>query len=443
MLLTPASRLATVGSMPTAISELRHHALRAFEAAVDAVQPDNLLPQALEEISLDVPPGGRLIVAALGKAAPGLAASWRTHRPLVEDHLVVLTPHRTPIPPGLSDDVEILFGAHPLPDRAGKHAAGRLYQLATGLGPDDRLLVLLSGGASALLALPAPDLTLEELNLATNAMLQAGASISELNTVRRELLVLGGGGLLLAAWPAIVTTLVLSDVPGDPLHDIASGPTVASPTGTNEALAVLDRFELLEQIPSTVQRVLVRGRSLQTNDAHRFAPSRTVLMGSNRTAVDAAASYLKIQRLRPRTESDPLIGEASERGRQLARLGRSLDPTGPGAVVFGGETTVTVRGEGVGGRNSELCLAAALELEGAGPCVVLSAGTDGIDGISGAAGGIVDPQTTNRIRSAGMNPTALLKVNDSATALSASGDTVITGPTGTNVSDVMLVIAGG
>ena len=166
-------------------------------------------------------------------------------------------------------------------------------------------------------------------------------------------------------------------------------------------------------------------------------------MGSNRMAVDAAAAYLERQGYGPRVESEPLVGEASKSGRQLARLACSLDPAWPGAVVFGGETTVTVRGSGLGGRNSELCLAAALELEGAGPCVVLSAGTDGIDGISAAAGGIVDPQTTDRIRSAGMNPAAQLKINDSATALSASGDAVMTGPTGTNVSDVMLVITGG
>ncbi len=426
--------------MPTEISELRHHALRAFEAAVDAVQPDKLLPQALCRVSLEIPEGGRLVVAALGKAAPGLAASWRTHRPLVEDHLLVLAPHGTPIPPDLQDGVEILFGAHPLPDRAGESAASRLHQLAADLGPDDRLLVLLSGGASALLALPVPDLTLSELNTTTNALLRAGASISELNTVRRELLVLGGGGLSRAAWPAMVTTLVLSDVPGDPLHDIASGPTVASPTGADEALAVLGRFDLLEQIPSSVPQVLGCRRSHQTDDAHRSEHGRTLLMGSNRMAVDAAAAYLKRHGYGPRVEPDPLVGEASKRGRQLTRLACSLDPAGPGAVVFGGETTVSVRGEGVGGRNSELCLAAALELEGAGPCVVLSAGTDGIDGISAAAGGIVDPQTTDRIRSAGMDPAALLKINDSATALSASKDAIVTGPTGTNVSDVMLVI---
>ncbi len=429
--------------MSTEISELRHHALWAFEAAVDAVQPDKLLPQALSRISLEIPKGGRLVVASLGKAAPGLASSWCEHRAHVEDHLLVLAPHGTAISSALSDNAEVLFGAHPLPDRAGENAALHLNRLASKLGKNDRLLVLLSGGASALLALPAPGLSLDDLATTTNAMLRAGASISELNTVRREISALGGGGLIRAAWPATVTALVLSDVPGDPLHDIASGPTVASPTGADEALAVLDRFELLEQIPSSVTQVLKCRRTLNTDDAHWFKHSRTLLMGNNRVAVDAAAADLKHHGYGPRVEGKPLVGEASERGSRLARLACSLAPTGPAAVVFGGETTVTVRGSGVGGRNSELCLAAALEMEGAGPCVILSAGTDGIDGVSSAAGGIVDPQTTNRIRSAGMDPAALLKSNDSATALSASGDAVMTGPTGTNVSDVMLVISGG
>lgn len=428
--------------MQTAISALRDDARQAFDAAVDAVQPDKLLPQALDRVSLEMARDGRLVVAALGKAAPGLAASWCVHRPLAEDHLVVFTPYGTPIPPVLPDDTEFLFGAHPLPDGRGEGSARRLKLLADELGPTDRLLVLLSGGASALLALPVPGLTLGDLNATTNALLRAGATISELNTIRREILVLAGGGLSRAAWPARVTTLVLSDVPGGALHDIASGPTLQSPTGAKEAMAVLDRLELGKHVPSSLTAALRRPQNFRTDDGARFEHTQVLMMGDNRTAVDAAASFLKAKGYCPAVERPPLVGEASTRGRELAHRACHLDTGDHRALVFGGETIVTVRGEGVGGRNSELCLAAAMALEGADPCVVLSAGTDGIDGTSTAAGGLVDPQTTKRIHSAGLDPHTLLRANDSATALSASGDSVITGPTGTNVSDVMLVIGG-
>lgn len=427
--------------MPSTIAALREDARRAFDAAVDAVQPERLLPQALSKVSLEIPQGGRLVVACLGKAAPGLASSWCTHRPVTEDHLVVFTPHGTLIPPNLPDDTEFLFGAHPLPDGHGECSARRLQHLAAELGSRDRLLVLLSGGASALLALPVQGLSLADLNATTNVLLRAGATISELNTIRREILVLAGGGLHQTAWPAQVTTLVLSDVPGGSLYDIASGPTLQSPTGVEEAMATLDRLRVLNDLPASIPTVL-RQLGQSRPDDGRFEHNEVLMLGENRTAVDAATSFLQARGYRPVVERKPLVGEASARGRELATRALDLRSDDPTAFVFGGETTVRVKGAGVGGRNSELCLAAAIALEDGAQCVVLSAGTDGIDGTSQAAGGLVDPQSTDRIRSAGLDPHTLLRNNDSATALSAAGDAVMTGPTGTNVSDIMLILAG-
>jgi glycerate-2-kinase len=290
------------------------------------------------------------------------------------------------------------------------------------------------------LAAPEGGLTLEDVCATTRVLLEAGAAITEVNAVRRQLLAAAGGGLARAAYPAPVHTLVLSDVLGDPLTDIASGPTTPSTSTAADALAVIDRFALRDGMPKDVIEHLRASVGTQVDDSIWARAAVTTILGNNRTAVDAAANDLRSRGYIVRIEPEHLVGEAADRGAELARAAVTTESNGSSAVVYGGETTVTVRGTGRGGRNQELALAAAMELEGAFSTVVLAAGTDGVDGLSDNAGAIVDGTTVERLRRAGVDPQAALANNDSATALDAIGDTVRTGPTGTNVCDVTIVL---
>jgi len=430
------------------IAELRADALSAFETAVAAVQPARLLPAAitvhasrLRIAGADVPrPTGRLVVAALGKAGPALADAWLEAAGDVAHQLFVLTPHGVPVSDRVAERAMVRHGAHPYPDAAGEASARELVRLARGLEDDDLLLVLLSGGTSALLAAPAPGLTLDDVLQTTRALLRAGAPIGEVNAVRRELLLLAGGGLARLAAPARVVTLVLSDVLGDPLADIASGPTVPSPTSRADAATVLRRFDVASGLSDAVteffERVADRG-----DDTHWTNRTRTVVLANNRTAVDAAVREVERRGYHVHVEEEHLTGEASLQGRRIGQM--VAGGLGPGrrAWLAGGETTVTVHGDGRGGRNQELALAAAVEIErAAGACVVLAGGTDGIDGLSDHAGAIVDPTTVRRLREADLDPLAALANNDSGTALATVGDAIVTGPTGTNVCDLTAVL---
>jgi len=301
-------------------------------------------------------------------------------------------------------------------------------------------VVLLSGGGSALLAAPRDGLTLGDIRTATKLLLTAGASISEVNTVRRQLLAAAGGGLGRSASPARVRTLIVSDVLGDTLTDIASGPTVVSPTTAADALEVLDRFALRNAVPNAVVALLNAGGGNPPDDGVWAAACTTRVIANNRTAVEAAALELRSRAYQVEVAADPLTGEASDRGREIAAAARTMESITPTAVVMGGETTVTVRASGSGGRNQELALAAAIGIEDAARIVVLAAGTDGIDGRSNNAGAVVDTTTGSRFRKLGLDPEAFLTTNDSGTALEAVGDAFRTGPTGTNVCDVTLVL---
>jgi len=431
------------------VAELRTDALAAFEAAVAAVQPARLMPAAVTVHSdrltiagTDVPrPAGRLVVVALGKAGPTLADAWLETAGDLAHLLFVLTPHGVPVTDRVARRAMVRHGAHPYPDAAGEASARELVRLARGLEADDLLLVLLSGGTSALLAAPEPGLTLDDVLRTTRALLRAGASIGDVNTVRRQLLLLGGGGLARLAAPARVEVLVVSDVLGDPLPDIASGPTVPSPTSKADGAAVVRRFGVEAEIPDAVIAFFTRPGGDHTDDTAWMDRVRTVVLANNRTAVEAAALELESRGYRVRVEEDHLTGEASQQGRSIGRMAAGGLGDGSQAWLTGGETTVTVRGEGWGGRNQELALAAAIEIEhAAGPCVVLAAGTDGIDGMSGNAGGLVDPTTVRRLREADLDPVESLTNNDSGTALAAVGDAIVTGPTGTNVCDLTAVL---
>lgn len=429
--------------------ELRHRLRRdaraAFDAAVAAVQPAALVPRMVRERDgalhaaglLIERPRGKTVVAALGKAAGTLAATWLDHLPGWCDDLLVLAPHGAPVPDAVAAAAKVRRGRHPVPDADGAASAEALLELAAGLGGSDLLLVLLSGGTSALLAAPRSGVALEEVAATTRALLAAGAPIGALNVVRRRLLRAGGGGLARAAYPARTVTLAISDVIGDRPSDIGSGPGVEPPASDAAALAVLDRYVGPTAVPESARTALAADP--HAGDRRWVERTAATVLAGNRTAVAAARSALATAGYRVRVEETPIEGEAREAGRRLAAAVDQPAGEGRPALVAGGETTVTVRGPGRGGRSQELALAAALALDGRDSAALLAAGTDGVDGASDNAGGIVDGGTAARIRAAGLDPLALLDANDSATALEAAGDSVRTGPTGTNVCDIVVV----
>ena len=341
-----------------------------------------------------------------------------------------------------------------MPDARGLAAAAEVEALARGLGRDDLLLVLLSGGASALLPSPAEGVTLEDKARTTALLLRAGATIHELNAVRKHLSRLKGGGLARAAFPARVATLVLSDVVGDDLSTIASGPTVPDPTTFADALAVLRRRGVLESVPGAVRARLEAGAAGELPETPKpgeaaFRRAATQIVGSNRLSVAAAAREARRLGLRPLVLTTRLEGEAREVARVLVAILRecvesSRPAAAPVCLLAGGETTVTVRGDGQGGRNQELAVAAAQALAGFPvPAVVASLATDGIDGASDAAGGIADDTSTARAASLGLAPAAaFVEASDTRNYLGPLGDLIVTGPTGTNVVDVVTLLAG-
>ncbi len=430
------------------LADMRRDARAAFDAAVAAAQPRNLIPNQIqlqgEKVLLagqTLPrSSGRHVVMAIGKAAPGMTAAWLECLSEWTNELYVLAPHDVPISPEVENSATVLRGAHPSPDAAGETSTRKLLDVARGLGADDLLVVLLSGGGSALLADPADGLTLADIRATTEVLLRSGAPIAELNTVRRNLLSAAGGGLGRDASPARVRTLVLSDVLGDALPDIASGPTVPSPSTAADALVVFDRRGLRPSVPPAVIEFLESAADRSPDTGEWAVANSTRVIGNNRAAVRVAAHSLRTRDYRVDEVAEDLVGEASVRGRELALAARALESTTPSAVLFGGETTVTVRGSGRGGRNQELALAAAIGIEDLDDIVVLAAGTDGIDGVSENAGAIIDSSTVFRLRNLGLDPQAILEDNDSSTALEAVGDAFRTGPTGTNVGDLTMVL---
>jgi glycerate 2-kinase len=394
--------------------------------------------------------GGRIVVVAAGKAAVAMAgAAEEALGGRLTDGIAVSTASGGNL--GL---VRLLIAGHPVPDARGLAAAAEVEAFARRLGRDDVLLVLLSGGASALLPAPVDGISLEDKAATTRLLLRSGATIQEQNAVRKHLSRLKGGGLARAAQPARVLTLVLSDVVGDDLSTIASGPTVPDPTSHADALAVLERREVLAEVPHAVRHHLEEGaaggrpETLKSGD-RALRRTFTHVIGSNRLSIAAAAREARRQGLRPLVLTTSLVGEAREAARVLVAILRECVESGqpaapPVCLLAGGETTVTVRGTGQGGRNQELAVAAAEALAGfPAPAVVASLATDGIDGASDAAGGIVDDHTTLRAAATGIAPVAaFLAASDSRNYLGPLGGLIVTGPTGTNVVDVVALLSG-
>lgn len=391
----------------------------------------------------------RVFLVAAGKAALEMAAAVET---IVGARLtggIVVTKHgHTKFRP---KHLPILEAGHPIPDRAGIEASVAIRDLLQELNARDLLLVAISGGASALLPAPAGPITLRAKQRTTELLLRAGANIFELNAVRKHLSFLKGGRLAALAYPATVVALLLSDVIGDVVDVIGSGPTSADSSTFADAIAVFEKFRLTDRVPRAVREHLAAGARGGVAETPKpgdplFAEVHNVVIGSNRLALEAAAAEAKNLGFKPLILSSTMQGEAREVARAHAEILREIVSAGnpvsrPACILSGGETTVTVRGEGKGGRNQEFALAAAMAIEGLSNVLVLSAGTDGTDGPTDAAGAIATGQTVPRARHSGLDAAEHLAANNSYAFFDALCDLIKTGPTGTNVMDVHLLLA--
>ena len=411
-----------------------------FDAALAAADPQLALA---EHIPAAVT--GRTVVTGAGKAAAAMAQAFAARWPGPLEGLV-LTRYGHALP---CERIEICEGGHPVPDAAGERAARRMIELAHQLGPDDQLVFLASGGGSALLTLPAPGLSLADKQAVTRALLRSGASIGEINTVRKHLSAIKGGRLAAAAAPAQIVTLAISDVPGDDPAVIASGPTVPDPTTFADARAVLAKYGIGE--PRAVLRHLETAAEETPKPGDPvFARARFQLVACPQGALRAAAAAAMRQNVVPIVLSDRIEGEAREVARVHAALALQLragefrvgnDVVRPPAVLLsGGETTVTVAGAGRGGRNVEFLLALAVALNGAGDITALACDTDGIDGTENNAGAILYPESIARAAALGVSAKAALADNDGYGFFAALGDLVVTGPTLTNVNDFRAIL---
>ena len=340
--------------------------------------------------------------------------------------------------------IEIVEASHPVPDESGHRAARRMLEMVHGLGRDDLVLALISGGGSALLSLPAPGLSFADKQAVNAALLRSGAPIGEMNTVRKHLSAIKGGRLAAAAFPARVVTLVISDVPGDDPADIASGPTVADKSTFADARAVLAKYAISE--PRSVIAHLDRAADETPKPGSpQLANTTTILVATPQLSLEAAAKVARKAGALPLILGDALEGEAREVGRVMAGIARQVvthgQPAPPPLVLLsGGETTVTVRGKGRGGRNVEFLLALAVALDGLPGIFALAADTDGVDGAEEIAGAMVTPDTLERAAKLGINAKERLADNDAHSFFEALGDQVITGPTLTNVNDFRAIL---
>ncbi len=438
-------RTLSVVSESAERQRLRQDALACLWAAVSAAEPGQLVARHLRSTGDSLPGAGAVHLAAIGKAAPAMArsAAAALGERLAAGVVVMPPGAQGPLPPGCRS----IVGGHPVPD-AGSVAGGRaIFELVDGLGVDDLLLCLISGGGSALMSLPPEGLTLADVQATTGALLRAGATIRELNPVRKHQERLKGGQLARAAAPATTLVLVLSDVVGDPLDVIASGPMAPDVTSFVDAVEVMHRRDVWDEVPAAVRRHLdagLRGEAEENPKAgdRCFERVEVCVVGNNRLAAEAALAEAGRLGYATRLLTTELTGEAREVGRELAASAlaeRATESAAPTCLVAAGETTVTVTGSGSGGRNQELALGAALALAGSEGILLASAGTDGIDGPTDAAGAFADGATLRRARARGLDPEAALRNNDAYPFFEALGDLIVTGPTGTNVMDLQLV----
>jgi glycerate 2-kinase len=403
---------------------------RMFDAAIDAAQPSRCVPPHLPSR-----PRGRLVVIGAGKASAAMARAVEDHWQGELSGLVV-----TRYGHGVAcDRIEIVEAAHPVPDAAGLRAAGRVLERVADLSPDDVVLCLISGGGSSLLTLPIEGLTLEDKQAVNRALLHSGAGIREMNCVRRHLSAIKGGRLAAACHPAKVVTLLISDVPGDDPIDIASGPTVPDPTRCSDALEIVRRYGI--ELPPGALEVLTsgRGETVKPGDP-RLRDAETRVIATPQVALEAAAAVARDAGIPAHILGDSIEGEAKDVGKAMAgvalQIANHRQPFEPPCVLLsGGETTVTLRGQGRGGRNVEFLLSLGVALEGRPGIHAMAGDTDGVDGLGEAAGAYLAPDSLTRAWNLGIKPKASLADNDGHRFFEALGDAVVTGPTLTNVND--------
>ena len=430
---------------------------RILSAAVDSVNPGPAVKRHLRRNgnllvvgsqSYDLAHFRRVRVVGAGKAGAPMAAAVES---LLADRLadgivIVKEGHLEP----QCSRIRLLEAGHPLPDQRGVQAAQQISQLLQDSQPDDLVICLLSGGGSALLVSPVPGIELKDMQKLTGALLASGAGIQEINTLRKHLETLKGGNLARRIYPAQLITLVLSDVLGDPLDMIAYGPTVPDPTTFEEAWSILERYNLLEQVSEPVITYLQSGLDGQVLETPKpgdllFERTQVVIVGNNRLAAQAALEQAKLEGFNALLLTTQLQGEARQVGRVLASIGKEMADSGrpvsrPGCLIVGGETTVTVTGRGLGGRNQELALGAVADLDGIQNVMLVSLATDGGDGPTDAAGAVVTGDTGRRARALGMNANDYLKSNDAYHFFVPLHDLLKPGPTMTNVNDLTLVL---
>jgi glycerate 2-kinase len=406
-----------------------------FDAAIASAQPAVCVPRHLPPA-----PRGRLIVIGAGKASAAMAQAVEQNWRGTLSGLVV-TRYGYAVP---CTQIEIVEAAHPVPDAAGMRAAQRMLELVGHLSADDMVLCLISGGGSALLPLPAAGVTLDLKQNVSRALLASGATISEINCVRRHLSAIKGGRLGAACHPAQVLTLLISDVPGDHPVDIASGPTVADPTTCADALRIVGRYAI--DLSQTALELLEsgRGESVKPKDP-RLARARSLTIATPQMALEAAAAAARDAGFTAHILSDAIEGEAKDVGSVFAGIARQVAErnqpfAAPCVLLSGGETTVTVRGGGRGGRNVEFLLSLAVALEGHGRIHALAGDTDGVDGQEEIAGAYLSPDSLERAQALGLKPKNMLDNNDAHGFFSALHDSVITGPTLTNVNDFRAIL---
>lgn len=416
--------------------EGRRHAEAILRAAIAAAAPGPLVRHALQgagEIA-----GGGVRVIAVGKAAPPMARAACDELGERVLSCLVVAPH------DVAGDDTVVRGAHPVPDASSVAAGARVLEALRACRPAERLLVLLSGGASSIIAYPLDGIDIDEYAACVRGLMQRGADIAELNTVRRHIDRLKGGRAARIARGVPTLCVALSDVVGDAPDVIASGPLSPDPTTREDARVVLRRLQLWDQCAPSIRAALEAGEETPKPGDAVFDTVRVRIVGGNLVAREGAATAAEALGYTVRRAPLPVTGEAHEAGESLAAeaLAMLRDGSTGACIIAGGETTVTVRGAGRGGRNQELVLAACIALGGAQGIVVGSVGTDGVDGASDAAGAVADEQTLRRAAAAGVDPSAALAANDSYSFFRDAGGLIVTGPTGTNVNDVHVALIG-
>jgi len=456
---TPFGFVRPIAENPT---ETRHRqdAAALMRAAVDAVDPrlamravvrlaDNTL--YVQDRAYDLRQFRKVVVVGAGKATPSMAEAVEE---ILSDRIAegLVIAKRGQVFGRKGRRIQIVEASHPTPDEAGLHGAQRIADLLEPLGPRDLVICLISGGGSALLTLPASGIHLADLQELTQALLKSGATINEINCVRKHLSLVKGGQLARLAYPATTISLILSDVVGSPLDVVASGPTVPDPTTFSDAWDILERYNLIRGLNPSIRGRLQAGLAGAIPETPKegdiaFRNVHNVIIGSNEIAASAAVAEARSRGYNALLLTTYLEGEARHVARVLAAIAKECAHSGnpvplPACIVAGGETTVTVTGDGIGGRNQELALAAAIALEGWSGVALATLATDGGDGPTDAAGAFVTGETVARARAAGLVAKDFLRNNDSYRFFQALGDSVITGPTGTNVNDLAFVLVG-